>query len=80
MQVGTGCGSMSTLPASIYLLKVNNRNTRTINMFKVNNKDNSTTQLTSRRSGVFLVNFEDISHLVLVFLLLTLNMLMWAGM
>ena len=26
-----------------------------------------------RRSGVFIVNFEHISHLVLVFLLLTLN-------
>ena len=32
-------------------------------MFKVN----------WRRSGVFRVNFEHISHLVLVFLLLTLN-------
>ena len=28
-----------------------------------------------RRSGVFIVNFEHISHLALVFLLLTLNML-----
>ena len=27
-----------------------------------------------RRSGVFIVNFELVSHLVLVFLLLTLNM------
>ena len=27
-----------------------------------------------RRSGVFIVNFEQISHFVLVFLLLTLNM------
>ena len=27
-----------------------------------------------RRSGVFIVNFEHISHLLLVFLLLTLNM------
>ena len=36
-------------------------------MFKVNNK-------AWRRSGVFIVNFEHISHLVLVFLLLTLNM------
>ena len=33
-------------------------------MFKVNNKD----------TGVFIVNFKDISHLVLVFLLLTFNM------
>ena len=27
-----------------------------------------------RRSGSFIVNFEDISHVTLVFLLLTLNM------
>ena len=33
-------------------------------MFKVNR----------RRSGVFIVNFKHISHLVLVFILLTLNM------
>ena len=30
--------------------------------------------LECRRSGVFIVNFEHISHLVLVFLLLTLKM------
>ena len=30
--------------------------------------------LERRRSGVFIVNFEHISHHVLVFLLLTLNM------
>ena len=42
-------------PVGIYLLKVNNRNTR-------------------RRFGVFIVNFEHMSHLVLVFVLLTLNM------
>ena len=35
-------------------------------MFKVNNA--------RRRSGAFIVNFEHFSHLVLVFLLLTLNM------
>ena len=28
----------------------------------------------TRRPGIFIVNFEHISHLVLVFLLLTLNM------
>ena len=37
------------------------------NMFKVNNKGTWT-------PGVFIVNFQDISHLVLVFKLLTLNM------
>ena len=41
-------------------------------MFKINNKDR-------RRSGVFIVNFEHISHLILVFLLLTLNMQLPAG-
>ena len=35
-------------------------------MLKVNSKNGA--------SGVFIVNFEHISHLVLVFLLLTLNM------
>ena len=35
-------------------------------MFKVNSKD-------SVKTGVFIVNFEHVSHLVLVFLLLTLN-------
>ena len=33
-----------------------------------------------RRSGVFIVNFDHISHLALVFLLLTLNMQLPAGM
>ena len=32
-----------------------------------------------RRSGVFIVNFEHISHLVLVFLLLTLKIQLPAG-
>ena len=35
-------------------------------MFKVNSRNKS-------RSGIFIVNFEHISHLVLVFLLLTLS-------
>ena len=33
-----------------------------------------------RRSGIFIVNFEHISHLVIVFLLLILNMQLPAGM
>ena len=36
-------------------------------VFKVNDKD------TWRRTGIFIVNFEHISDLVLVFLLLTLS-------
>ena len=43
-------------------------------MFRVNNKDTRTTP------SVFIVNFEHISHLVLVFLLLTLSRLMLAEM
>ena len=38
-------------------------------MFKANNKDTSQ----RRRSGFFIVNFERISHIVLVFLSLILS-------
>ena len=40
-------------------------------MFEVNNTNTRTCQW--RRSGVFIANFEHISHLLLVFLLLTLS-------
>ena len=40
-------------------------------MLKVNNKHNRANSMT--RFDVFIVNFEYISHLFLVFLLLTLN-------
>ena len=44
------------------------------NMFKVNNKDIRTMPtLKRRRSNIFIANFKHISHLVLVFLLLTLS-------
>ena len=43
-------------------------------MFKVNNKNTR-----RRRSGVFFVNFEHISHLFLVFLFLTLQKQMLVG-
>ena len=61
-------------PVGIYLLKVNNRNTRT--RFEICSKLTIKTpeQRHWRHFGIFIVNFEDISHLVLVFLLLTLNM------
>ena len=59
--------------AGNYLLKVDNRNTR--------KRCEACSKLTIktlerhhwRRSGVFIVNFEHISHLALVSLLLTLN-------
>ena len=60
-------------PAGIYLLKVNNKNTRTRYEIcsKLTIKTSERRQW--RRSGVFIVNFKHISHLVLVFPLLTLN-------
>ena len=69
-------GSSSTNPVGIYLFKVNKRNTRT--MCEI--CSNLTIKTQERRhwrhwsrSGVFIVNFEQTSHIVLVFLLLTLN-------
>ena len=59
--------------AGIYLLKVNNKNTRT-RCEKCSNLTMKTPELRQwHRPGVFIVNFEQISHLVLVFLLLTLK-------
>ena len=68
-----------SLLAGIYLLKVNNRNTRT--------RCETCSKLTIETPeghhkcyfGVFIVNFEHISHFVIVFLLLTLNMQLPAG-
>ena len=59
--------------AGIYLLKVNNRNTRTRCEICSKLTINTPERRHWRRSGVFIVNFEHISHLVLLFLLLTLN-------
>ena len=68
------------LPAGIYLLKVNIRNTRT----RCEICSKLTIKTPERRqwcrSGVFIVSFEHISHLVLVFLLLTLRRQMPAGL
>ena len=57
------------IPIGIYLLKVNDRNTRT--RFEICSK---LTKKTPERSSVFIVKFEHNSHFVLVFLLLTSNM------
>ena len=78
MYRGSYCQSDSQkntlIPAGIYLLKGNNRNTRT--RCEICSK---LTMMTRERrqwrcSGVFIVNLEHISHFVLVLLLLTLNM------
>ena len=60
-------------PAGIYLLKFNNRNTTTRCEICSKLIIKTTEQCQWHRSGVFIVNFEHISHLLLVFLLLTLN-------
>ena len=59
-------------PPGIYLLKVNNR--KTITMCKICSKLTMKKTERCQVSDVFIVNFEHISHFVLVFLLLTLNM------
>ena len=57
-------------PANIYLFNVNNRNTRT----RCEICSKLTIKKPERRSGgIFTVNFEDISHLFLVFLFFTLD-------
>ena len=61
-------------PAGNYMFKVNNRNTRT----RCEIRSELTIKIPERRHwrrpGIFIVNFEHIAHLVLVFLLLTLSM------
>ena len=61
------------IPAGIYLPKVNNRNTRTWSEICSKLAIKTPEWRHWRRSGVFIVNIEHISHLVLVFQLLTLN-------
>ena len=62
-------------PAGIYMIKVNNRNTRA--RCEVCSK--LTVKTPERRQwpryGVLIANFEHISHFILVFLLSTLNRL-----
>ena len=61
--------SLSRNPAVNYLFKVNDRNTRTRCEICLK----LTIKTPEQRHYVFVVNFEHISHLVLVFLLFTLN-------
>ena len=65
-----------TYPANIYLLKVDSKNTR--KRLEIFSKLTIKTPERRHRSGVFIVNFEHISHLFLVLLLLTLNKKMLA--
>ena len=61
-------------PVGIYLLNVNNRNTRTTCEICSKLTIKTPEQCYWCCYGVFIVNFEHISHLVLEFLLLTMNM------
>ena len=61
------------IPPGIYLLKVNNRNTTTWSEICSKLTVKMPEWRHWRRSGVFTVNTEHISHLVLVFQLLTSN-------
>ena len=61
-------------PAGIYLLKVNNRSTITRCEICLKLTIKAPERRQWRRSGIFIVDFEHISHLVIVFLLLPLNM------
>ena len=58
-------------PAGIYLIKMNNRNTRTMGEL--------CPKLTIKHSGAFIMKFKQTSPMALVFLLSTLNNYMLAG-
>ena len=64
----------SEYPVGIYLLKVNNRNSRTRCEICSKLTVKTSEQSQWRRCGVFMDNSEHILHLFLMFLLLTLNM------
>ena len=68
----------SMIPAGIYSLKVNNRNNRTGCEICSKLTVKTPERRHWHRSGVF-VNFKHISHLVLVFLLLTCSRLIPNG-
>ena len=70
----------SPFPVSISLFKVNKRNTRTGCEICSKLIIKAPERRQWRRSGVFIINFEHISHLVLVFLLLTLRSQMPTGL
>ena len=68
------CLQPCPFPVCIYLLKVNNRNTRKSCEICSKLTIKTPERCQWHRFSVFIVNFEHISHNVLVFLLLTVNM------
>ena len=69
-----GTFSQGFNPAGIYLLKVNNRNTRMRCEICSELTIKTPERRHWRRSDIVIVNSGHISHLVLVFLLSSLNM------
>ena len=63
----------TTISVDNYMFKVNNRNTRTRCGICSKLTIKTPERRQRRRSGVFIVNFDYISHLALVLLLLTLS-------
>ena len=61
-------------PADIFLLQVNSRDTRKRCQICSKLTIKTPERCQWLRSGVFIVSFEHVLYLVLVFLLLTLNM------
>ena len=64
-----------SFPAGIYVLKVNDENARSLCEICSKLTIKILEQRQWCRSGVFVVNFEQISHIFLVFPLLNLNLL-----
>ena len=64
-------------PATICLFKLINNNTRTKSEICSKLTIKTPGQRHRRRSSVFIVKFEHISYLFLIFLLLTLNKVSW---
>ena len=61
----------NTFPVSIYLIKVSNGITRTIYKICLKLAINESERLHGLRSGVFIINFKQISDMVLLFPSLT---------
>ena len=73
LQFSSNYSNCIIFPTANYMFKVNNRNTRTRCELCSKLTINTPEWRQQRRSDVFIVNFEHFSHLILVFLLLTLS-------
>ena len=73
VKVERGITTRNDNPSRHLLLKVSKRNTRSMCAIYSKLTIKTPEQHHRRRSGVFIFNFEQISLIVVVFLLLTLN-------